>query len=430
MSPNTERDDILLALKLIFQPWRWKNENLKKYPGGEKVKSCSRLLEEEFKKYLGVKYAFSFNSGRSALMIILNSLGLEKNSEVLVQALTCNAVVNPILWSGLKPVYVDCQEKTFNIGIEDLKRKISPSSRVVMVQHTFGLPAELNEILAICQKNNLILIEDCAHSLGAEYLPSRQDFSGGVKKFCGTFGKAAFFSFGRDKVISSVYGGMAVTNDPVLAEKLKESQQKCQLPSYFWILQQLWHPVLTQYLIKPLYGFFGIGKRLLIFFQKLRILSKAVTEIEKQGKLPFYFPQKMPNALAALARHQFKKLEKFNDHRKKIAEIYDQELKELKIQLPLKSEGRIYMRYPLIIGDGETDKILKELEKSKIFLDDGWRKTPIVPADTDQEKMGYQGGSCPQAEKIAKNILNLPTHINLNLGDAQKIVTFLKAYGS
>ena len=142
LSPNTEKDDILLALKLLFQPWHWKKELFE-------VRPRTIQLEEEFKKYLGVKYAISFNSGRSSLMAILKSLGLSQRDEILLQSFTCNAAVNPIIWSGLKPVYVDCNEETFNINIEDLKNKITSRSRVVMVQHTFGLPADMNEILEI-----------------------------------------------------------------------------------------------------------------------------------------------------------------------------------------------------------------------------------------------------------------------------------------
>ncbi|MDP1538516.1 MAG: aminotransferase class I/II-fold pyridoxal phosphate-dependent enzyme, partial [bacterium] len=189
LSPNTEKDDIWLAFKLLFQPWLWEKELIE-------TRSPS-VLEDEFKRYLGVKYAISFNSGRSALMAILSSLQKKENSssealakedEILLQAFTCNAAANPIIWSGLKPIYVDCDEKTFNIDIEDLKGKIESKSRAVMVQHTFGLPANMNEILGICRQNSLILIEDCAHSLGATC----------KGKKVGTFGKAAFFSFSRD----------------------------------------------------------------------------------------------------------------------------------------------------------------------------------------------------------------------------------------
>jgi len=406
LSPNIESDDIRLVLKLIVQPWKWKK--------GKAIK----LLEEKFKEYLGVKYAFSFNSGRSAFLAILKSLDLNKGDEILIQAFTCNAAVNPILGLELKPVFVDIEEKTLNIDPKDLERKLTPKSKAVLVQHTFGLPSNLDEISGICQKYNLVLIEDCAHSLGASY----------KDKKIGTFGKAAFFSFGRDKIISSVYGGMAVTNDPVLAKKIKEFQENCSYPGNFWIFQQLLHPILTEYFIKPLYRFFGIGKYFLIGLQKLRILSKAVTKKEKQGKLPSYIPKKLPNALAELAVHQFEKLEKFNIHREEIATIYTQVLRDSKMKLPLIQAGRIYMRYSIILEDTDTDKILKEFRKKKIFLNDGWRKTPVVPPDTDQKKMGYVFGTCPIAEKVAKHILNLPTHIGLSKDCAKRIAEQLKTF--
>ena len=151
LSPNTEKDDIWLALKLVFCPWKWKK--------GRAIEE----LENEFKKFLKVKYAFAFNSGRTSLMAILKGFGLEKESEVLLQAFTCNAAVNPVIWSGLKPVYVDCDEDNFNIDIEDLKKKITSKSKVVIVQHTFGMPAEMVKILEIAKQNNLILISMGSH---------------------------------------------------------------------------------------------------------------------------------------------------------------------------------------------------------------------------------------------------------------------------
>lgn len=405
LSPNTEKDDILLAWKLLFKPWLWKISKNR----------TAEQLEKEFQKYLGVKYAISFNSGRSAFLAILASLELNPGEEVLLQAFTCNAAVNPILWSGLKPVFVDCEEKTLNIDIRNLKRKITPKSKIIMVQHTFGLPANLKEILEISEKNNLILIEDCAHSLGANY----------QGKKIGNFGKAAFFSFGRDKVISSVYGGMAVTNDENLGKKIKNFQEKCPLPSNFWIFQQLLHPILTNYFIKPFYSFFGFGKWLLLFLQKVKILSKAVQKNEKEGKKSNYFPKKMPEALAILALNQFQKLPRFINHQLKIAKFYEENLKGLNFILPERNPERIYMRYQILVRNPEM--ILKKARRQKIFLDDGWRKTPIVPPDTNQEKMGYWPGSCPQAEKIAKEIINLPTNINISLKDTERVVNFLKS---
>ncbi|MDP2864158.1 MAG: aminotransferase class V-fold PLP-dependent enzyme [bacterium] len=410
LSPNTEPDDIKLALKLIFRPWGWKR--------GEAVLE----LEEEFKKYLGVKYAISFNSGRSALMAILNSLGLNKDDGVLLQAFTCNAAVNPILNRGAKPVFVDIDD-TLNLNTDDLEKKITPKSKVVMIQHIFGWPAQIEEILEIVKKNNLYLIEDCAHSLGAEY----------KGKFCGTFGDAAFFSFGRDKIISSVFGGMAVTNNEEIGERIENFREKLDFPSNFWIFQQLLHPILVNYLILPAYGLNQhLGRIILGFFHRLSILSKGVYKKEKVGEIPKYFPKLLPNALAILALNQFRKLEKFNGHRRELVKFYEENLKE-KFELPLcRERGNIlpiFMRYP-ILTNFDTDEILKIARKRKIYLDDGWRKSPVVPPDTDISKMQYIFGSCPRAEKIAKRILNLPTHINILLQDAKEIVEFLKTHGN
>ncbi len=441
LSPNTEKDDIWLAFKLLFQPWHWKRKLTEARPLSAELAE----LEEEFKKYLGVKYAVSFNSGRSALMAILNSLGLNKDDEVLLQAFTCNAVVNPILWTGLKPVYVDCDEKTFNIDIEDLKRKITSRSRVVMVQHTFGLPADIDEILEICRQNNLILIEDCAHSLGAEY-SSRAKRENRSSTFqpryasgkVGTFGRAAFFSFSRDKVISSVYGGMAVTNDDELAKKLKEFQEKIGYPSCRWIFQQLLHPILMNYLILPTYSIscpvgnrrfsFGVGKYLLVLLQWLQILSKAVHWKEKRGRKPGYFPKRLPNALAVLALNQFKKLEKLNQNRKELSSFYYNEIKELSsFGLPPSPDDRKQVFLRFTIKHKKAHEIIEKAWQKNLLIGD-WYDKVIAPHDTRLEKMQYIAGSCPKAEKLVKETLNLPTHINISTREAKKIVDFLKLF--
>ena len=412
LSPNTEKDDIRLAWKVIFQPWKWKSGRNRAI-----ARNLSELdlLKEEFKKYLGVKYAVSFNSGRSAFLAILKNLELEEKSEILLQAFTCNAVVNPILWTGLKPVFVDANEKTFNIDTEDLSRKITSRSRAVIVQHTFGLPADLEEISEVCRENNLILVEDCAHSLGAEY----------HGKKVGTFGKVSFFSFSRDKVISSVYGGLAITNDEELANKLCDFQESISYPSSFWIIQQLLHPVLMNYLILPTYLIFG--KYLLLLLQWFHILSKAVHKKEKKGEKPSCFPKRMPNALAILALNQFKKIERFNEHRREIADFYFANLQGCFFELPVQPNDRkqIFLRFT--IKHPLAEKIIDEAWQKNILIGD-WYTSPIAPADTELKKMGYREGICPKVEKLSRETLNLPTHINVSKEKAQKILEFLKKW--
>jgi len=414
LSPNVEKDDVKLALNLIIRPWLWKK--------GKAIKE----LEEQFKKYLGVKYAFSFNSGRSSLFAILKALseveGLKSGSEVLLQAFTCNAVPNPVLWAGFLPVYVDCSKDDFNIDVEDLRKKITlrqaqgGQAKVLIVQHTFGMPANMDEVNSIVRQYGLILIEDCAHSLGAEFSARK----------VGTFGKAAFFSFSRDKVISSVYGGMAVTNDPSLAEKLRRAQDEFGMPNSLWVLQQILHPILLNYIILPIYNFLDLGKIFLVLSQWLHILSKAVSWKEKRGLRPDYFPKTLPNALAIMAQNQFNKLEKFNAQREKIANYYYKELVGTKFELPKKFENRknIFLRFS-IKHPKAHDIIYDAWHKQNILLGD-WYTTPIAPFDTKIDEIKYKPGSCSNAEYLAKRTLNLPTHINIPAKDAERIVNFIK----
>ena len=362
-------------------------------------------------------------------------MNLPKDSEVLLQAFTCNAVPNPVLWAGFTPVYVDCDENDFNIDLEDLKQKISPNSKAVVVQHTFGLPAfakasagkpaNTNEILEICREHNLILIEDCAHSLGAEF--------DGQK--VGAFGKAAFFSFSRDKVISSIYGGMATTNDDALAKKIRQFQTESGYPSAYWVFQQLLHPVLLNFVILPIYKFFDLGKMFLIFSQIFHILSKAVHWKEKRGERPDYFPKALPNALAVLALNQFKKLDKFYNHRRKISEIYYNELKGTKFQVfeelsppHLDSLGSKHSYLRFTVKHTDAHKIIREAwDKENILIGD-WYTSPIAPFDTQLDKVKYESGSCPIAEKLSEETLNLPTHINISEKDVQRIIKFLEKW--
>ena len=418
LSPNVEKDDLRLALNLIIRPWMFKK--------GKAIEE----LENKFKKYLGVKYAFSFNSGRSSFYAILKSLDLQPDSmgasEVALQAFTCNAVPNPVLWAGLSPVYIDCNKDDFNISASDLKAKITIKTRVVVVQHTFGLPCNMDEIRSICAEHpGIVLIEDCAHSLGAEY-GSASSPQAGIK--VGANSKAAFFSFSRDKIISSVYGGMAVTNDPVVAKKLGELQKEFGQPSNFWIFQQLLHPILLNCIILPVYNFLDLGKIFLVLSQWFHVLSKAVSWQEKRGQRPDYFPKALPNALAVMALNQFNKLEKFNDHRRKVADYYYEALKNSGFILPKQFSGRksVFLRFTL--QHSKAHEIIYEAwHKQNILLGD-WYTTPIAPFDTKIEDIKYVPDSCRNAEDLAKRTFNLPTHINISQKDAERIVDFLKTW--
>ncbi|MFA5178392.1 MAG: aminotransferase class V-fold PLP-dependent enzyme [Candidatus Paceibacterota bacterium] len=405
LSPNTEKDDVFLAMRLIFQPWKWKQGPI------------TEILEKIFQEKMGLGQCFSFNSGRSCLLAAFSAMGIGEGDEIIAQSFTCNAVINPILKFKAKPVYVDIGPN-LNMDLNKIEEKITPKTKAIIAQHTFGWPAEIEEIKKICEKHKLILIEDCAHALGAKR----------NGKFCGSFGDISFFSFGRDKIISSVYGGMLCANNKELASKVSDFYHQINYPKNSWIIQQILHPILTNLLILPFYGII-IGKIFMAFFVNLNILSKSVTKNENQGILPEYFPYRLPNALASMALNQFEKLDKFNTHRRKIAMFYNKELEaepDYKIVFSNleNNDYPIYLKYPLLTKNSKN--IMEKMKKNNIYLNDGWRDSAIMPPMTNLEKMIYLAGSCSLSESIVKEIIYLPTHINISLAQAKKIVDLLK----
>lgn len=435
LSPNVFFRDKIVALKMLFLPWQWQRG---KY---------ETEFQKQFSKYFQLSGAklpkvYLTNSGRSALYLILQSLDIKQGDDILIQAFTCNAVVNPILWIKANPVYVDIGDD-YNIDIYDLEKKITKNSKAIIVQHTFGIPAKIEQIVKIARKYNLVVIEDCAHALG-------QEING---KKLGIFGDVSFFSFGRDKIISCVYGGAILVKSKELKIKsnLDNLYKNLKYPKILWILQQLSHPVLMSAIL-PLYNIpfknNGIGKWALVFLQKLHILSKAVSYKEKQGQIPNFFPARLPNALSCLALVQFKRLEKFNTHRRKLIEFYIKELKNIssfnklnyfwqsrRLGLSVSKDDCLVsleqtsslLRFP--IKHSNSKQIIKKARNKGILLGD-WYAIVIAPDDTNLSKMQYKKGSCPKAEKISKQILNLPTNPNLTLKQTKKIINFISTFGN
>lgn len=407
LSPNTQTDDVWLAFRLVIK-------NLVPFVYHASGDNAQRL-EGKFKEYQGAEYSFSVNSGRSALLTIMKALDIKEGDEVLLQAFTCNAVPNPVLWAGGTPIYVDIDD-TLNIDPEDLSRKITLRQvqgkplKAVIVQHTFGVPAQIDRILEIAKRHNLVVIEDCAHALGAKY----------NGKLVGTFGDVSFFSFGRDKVISSVWGGMITTNNHELAQKIEYIHKDLPTPSRSWTIKQLLHPLLF-FIIIPTYYIFG--KYLLAFLRVVRGVSLAVSQGERMGTKPDMFPARMAEALAVLALYQFNKLEKYNEHRREIAKLYFESLNFDSTSMSARQEGSIYLRFNIFHPNAK--EIIKVAKRKHILLGD-WYKNGIDPIGTDFEKMKYTAGSCPKAERAAHESVNLPTHINISENDALQIINFLK----
>ncbi|RJR15554.1 aminotransferase class I/II-fold pyridoxal phosphate-dependent enzyme [Candidatus Microgenomates bacterium] len=397
LSPNTQADDYLAAFSIVLTPWRWQK--------GEYVAQVEQWFKREYK----TDTAVAFNAGRSALLALLQAFGIGQGDEVLIQAFTCVAVPNSILWAGARPVFVDT-DKTLNFSVKDAEKKLTTKTKAVIVQHTFGMPADLDAIKAFCKKHKLLLIEDCAHSLGAWY----------KNKQVGTIGDAAFFSFGRDKVISSVFGGVAIVANKQVGQRLRATQEACGNNSYLWVFQQIMHPVAMS-VILPLYSI-GIGKALLVVLQKLHLLSFPVYRLEKMTKKPAVFPRKLPNALGFLALAQLRKLHQLNKTRAKFAAFYQEKLRNGPDDLVEVREGAVFLRFPLL--SSRAQELLFQMKKQGIIAGN-WYRSVVDPKGVLLTKAGYEPGSCPEAEKAAELIINLPTYPTLTQEQARNIVQII-----
>ena len=160
-------------------------------------------FEEAFAKYLGAKKAVSTQSGTAATHIILHELGIGKADEVIVPALTFIATVNPIIYVGAQPVFVDVDLETWNIDPKEVERVITKNTKAIIPVHLYGNPCNMDEIIKIAKANGIYVIEDATESLGAKY----------KEGYTGTFGDFGFFSFNGNKIITTGGGGMVVGND-------------------------------------------------------------------------------------------------------------------------------------------------------------------------------------------------------------------------
>lgn len=385
-SPNLGSDDVRIARKILLHPFSWKN--------GTYIRELTAYFR---KRFGGVCYPFA--SGRAALYYILKAFSIGRGDEVIIQPYSCIAVPNAVIWTGARPVYADIDD-TLNIDYRLIGKLITNRTKAIIVQHTFGIGANMKEIRQIARKHGIILIEDCAHALGTRI----------NSKPAGTWGDAAMFSFGRDKVVSGVFGGIACihTQCRTATEKMEGLYRNVSAPPVYWILQQLLHPLLTS-IILPVYHL-KTGKALLAFFQKLRLLSFPVYRMEKRTEAPRVLLGRLPNAMAGLVLHQLQKLEEMNGERERIARYYFSRLKIKPECLPPKIKGSVYLRFNILSEN--ASRIRQYAKMNKIILGN-WYHNVIDPEGSDFRKIYFSPGRYPRSSHAAHASVNLPTYPHL-----------------
>lgn len=345
-----------------------------------------RVLEEAFINYFDASHAVSFGSGRSAFHQILKSWEIGVGDEVIIPAYTFIAVPNAVLWTGATPVYADVEEDSFNLDHRILEHLITGKTKAIVVQHTFGQAVNLQEILPWAKRHGIKVVENCAHSLGARYRG----------ELLGTFGDAAFFSLGRGKPLNSIGGGIAITSDPHLGRGLETAQKRLSFPPR-------WITIKSFFFTKPL-----------------------ISTSELRGGTPVNFPSRLPNMWALLAYQRFAQIDKLNQHHREIAGYYLRKLDEISVvKLPRIEEGAepTFLRFAIRVPDPE--RLTREAKQHNISLGNWYNAVPY-PKEVDQEAVGYKPGSCPVAEKVASQTVNLPT--STPLVKAKKVVKVVKEH--
>ncbi len=177
---------------------------------GENLNQIEELLCEK----IGCNCAVPLSTGTSALHMAVKLAGLEQGEKVFCTDMTFGATVNPIVYEGGEPVFIDTERDTWNMNPEALKKafELYPDTRVVITAHLYGVPAKIDELKAICDEHGAILIEDAAESLGATY----------KGKQTGSFGKFNAISFNGNKIITGSAGGMLLTDDFKSADKVRK----------------------------------------------------------------------------------------------------------------------------------------------------------------------------------------------------------------
>lgn len=419
-APLADRRFCAQTLSLLLRPWTWKH--------GPAAQALRDALREKFEADV-----FLFSSGREGLLALLRALnigpsdppsasGLREASAVIVQAYTCVVVPNAVAAAGARPVFVDIVEDTLSLDPQEVRRAITPKTKAVICQHTFGIPAPLEELRKICDEHCIPLIEDCAHVIADDRGPE------GV----GMTGDFVLLSFGRDKAISGISGGAIILrstqdrsaqddNRTDVGDLLQRLEDGAHDLSATAIARLLLYPLLYA-VARPLYGLW-VGKAFLKLCGLLRLLPPILTSGEKSGRQSPAL-HRLPNACAALALSQLTRLREINDHRRALTRFYLEQCAEhgwpvlhgIRSDLPLQ-------KFPMFVEAAE--RIRQSLKKHNIHLHDGWTGCVLCPASVDPALLGYRDGDDPRAEEACEQILSLPTHPGTTTADARSLLLCL-----
>ena len=338
---------------------------------GAFTKKCNAILEQT----LGVEKVLLTTSCTHALEMAAILLDIKPGDEVIIPSFTFVSTVNAFVLRGAKPVFVDIRPDTLNLDETQLERLITPNTQAVIPVHYAGVGCEMDRISAICNKNNLIIVEDNAHGLFGKY----------KGRWLGTFGALATQSFHETKNFSCGEGGALVINDPALKERAEIIREKGTNRSRFFRGQV------------DKYTWVDIGSS--------------------------YLPSE---TLAAVLYAQLEARQKIQQRRGEIWHLYNQELKNWsaanQVRLPFIPADReqTYHMFYLLLPSLETrTRFIQTLREKGIYS--VFHYLPLHLSDMGR-KFGGKDGDCPVTEDISDRLVRLPLFYNLTNGDQEFIL--------
>lgn len=356
------------VMKALDQRWLTNGPTLKKF-------------EERFQKFIGSKYASGVGSATQALHLVMKSIGIGSNDEVIVPTFTFAATANSVSFCGAKPVLVDVDSETFNISPKEIKKKISKKTKAVIVVHYGGQACDMDEINSIAKNHGIIVVEDCAHALGSTY----------KNKKCGNIGTSGCFSFYPTKVITTGEGGMVTTNNSKINNKVNQLKNQ------------------------------GMN----ILPTKREKLFQWKYDIEDLG-----YNYRLDEIRSSLGLSQIQRINEINKRRIKIAQKYDKLLSKIKgISIPKTRSDRnhIYHLYSIKIQKDyhlNRNELFRQLGKNGIGASVQYYPLHLMSYNTNNYK--NKKNDFPNANVLKDKVLCLPIFPTMSSKQVDYVVSKLR----
>lgn len=387
---------------------------------------ASAELERRFRERFGVHEALIFPHARTACHFILKALDLQPGDEVLMTPLTIADMVNSVHTLGLRPVFVEMEPATLSVDVAALERAITPRSRALLLTYVFGVVPDMARITEVARRHNLTLIEDCSQCHGGSF--------GG--RAIGTFGRAAFFSLTNFKIAASLYGGMTLTDDTALAQKLRALREReVVAPQPAPLLKLLWknlvYTLLFSRLVFSYFTYFVI-----LFLERVaptityRLYSGNIKVILGQhehrllDEFPAYYRGGYTDTQARVGLASWAKADGRTAARIKNGELLRELLQGRPgIEVPARLEGavNVYWRFPVITDDMPGLKrwlLLHGIDTAPSYLSLCSREPGFRP---------YLK-SLPAAERIKDNVLVVEVYEGLTAADIRRTAALIVDY--